>query len=250
MTATPTTTIQPSDKLGDLVNTYPQLTPTLDRMQLDYCCGGQRSLGEACGAAGLDVGETIKTLGAVAAESPAASSSLLDLAQAPMSAVADHIEQTHHAYLRDALPRLSELAERVRDVHGERHPELIEVSNSFALLRADLEPHLDREEQILFPLVREIDAALRSGTSANGELENPVSVLEDDHDQVGALLARLRDLTNDFTAPDDGCASYRALYDGLRRLTDDTHLHVHKENNILFPAAVEREHQLMEQLGV
>ena len=169
MTATPTTTIQPSDKLGDLVNTHPQLTPTLDRMQLDYCCGGHRSLGEACGTAGLDIGATIETLEAVAAESPAVPSSLQDLAQAPPSAVADHIEQTHHAYLRDELPRLSELAERVRDVHGKRHPELIDVNDCFALLRADLEPHLDREEQILFPLVREIEAALRSGTSTNGE---------------------------------------------------------------------------------
>lgn len=244
-----TATIQPSDKLGDLVTTYPQLTPTLHRMQLDYCCGGQRSLAEACGEAGLDVSETVDTLQITAAESPPAASSLQDLAHLTPAAVADHVEQTHHTYLRDELPRLSELAQRVLTAHGERHPELTDVRGTFAALRADLEPHLDREEQILFPLVREIDAALRSGDPASGELTNSVSVLEDDHEKVGALLARLRELTDDFTAPADGCASYRALYEGLNRLTDDTHLHVHKENNILFPAAGERERQLRARIG-
>ena len=142
------------------------------------------------------------------------------------------------------MPRLGELAEKVVDVHGDRHPELLDVRDTFMLLRSDLEPHLDREEQILFPLVREIDDASRPGPSVNAELQIPVGVLEDDHERVGALLARLRALTDDFIAPADGCASFRALYDGLHRLTDDTHLHVHKENNILFPAAIERERQV------
>lgn len=248
MTANPSRTIQPSNKLGDLVNMYPQLTPALESMRLDYCCGGHRSLAEACGQAGLDVGEAVDTLQSMASEAPAASSSLLALARATPSALADHIVQTHHTYLRGELPRLTELAERVVTVHGERHPELADVRDTFAALRADLEPHLDREEQIVFPLVREIDTALRSGNSVNGAFENPVSVLQDDHEHVGALLAQLRELTSDFTAPADGCASYRALYEALHRLTDDTHLHVHKENNILFPAVVERERQLRERI--
>ena len=248
MTAIPSPTIRASNKLGDLVNSFPQLTPTLERLQLDYCCGGHRSLGEACEEVGLDVGEAIDALERSAAEAPPASTSLQDLVHAPPSVLADHIVQTHHMYLRDELPRLGELVEQVVTVHGERHPELVDVRDTFALLQADLEPHLDREEQILFPLIREIDAALRSGRSANGELKNPVSVLEHDHEQVGALLARLRELTNDFTTPADGCASYRELCDGLHRLADDTHLHVHMENNVLFPAAVEHERQLKEQI--
>ncbi len=249
MTATPTPTIQPSNKLGDLVNRFPQLTPTLDRMQLDYCCGGHRSLAEACTAAGLDVGEAVDALRASASEPTDGLASMQQLVNMPPSELADHIVQTHHVYLRAELPRLNDLAARVMNVHGERHPELIDVRNTVTLLRDDLEPHLDREEQILFPLIREIDLAMRSGNSANGELENPVSVLEDDHEHVGALLAQLRALTNDFTTPGDGCTSYRALYDGLRKLTDDTHLHVHTENNILFPAAAERERELKAQIN-
>jgi regulator of cell morphogenesis and NO signaling len=218
-------------------------------MQLDYCCNGHRSLAEACDEAGIDVGGAIDTLQTSAAESSAAASSLQDLVQATPTALVDHIVQTHHTYLRGELPRLSDLAERVMTVHGDRHPELADVRDTFEVLRADLEPHLDREEQILFPLVREIDAALHSDNAANGELENAVSVLEDDHEQVGDLLARLRELTNSFTTPADGCASYRSLYDGLHRLADDTHLHVHKENNILFPAAIDRERELRERIG-
>jgi regulator of cell morphogenesis and NO signaling len=244
MTETSSPTIQASTKLGDLVNDHPQLAPALERMQLDYCCGGQRTLAAACAEADIDVGEAVDTLARTALAAPTSTSTLPDLVNLTPSALADHIEQTHHAYLRGELPRLAELAERVLAVHGDRHPELAEVQDAFEVLRADLQPHLVREEQILFPLIREIDAALRADGWVNGEVKNPVGVLQDDHEQVGALLARLHELTNSFTTPEDGCASYRALCDGLRRLADDTHLHVHKENNILFPAAIEHERRL------
>lgn len=245
----PREAILPSTALGDLVNDHPHLIATLEELQLDYCCGGHRSLGVACGEAGIEVDAAIAALGRSVASpaSPPRSDGLRDLVDGTLSSITDHIEQTHHAYLRDELPRLTELAERVVTVHGERHPELAAVRDTLAALRADLEPHLDREEQILFPLVREIDAAWRGGPSANGELRNPVAVLHDDHEQVGELLGRLRDLTDAFTPPPDGCASYRALYDGLHALADDTHLHVHKENNILFPAAIDRERRLRER---
>ena len=144
MTATPTPTIQPSNKLGDLVNRFPQLTPTLDRMQLDYCCGGHRSLAEACTAAGLDIGEAVDALRASASEPTDGLASMQQLVNMPPSELADHIVQTHHVYLRAELPRLNDLAARVMNVHGERHPELIDVRNTVTLLRDDLEPHLDR----------------------------------------------------------------------------------------------------------
>jgi regulator of cell morphogenesis and NO signaling len=244
MTQTSSPTIQPSTRLGDLVNKHPHLAPVLERMQLDYCCGGQRTLAAACAEADIDVGEAVDTLARTALSAPSAASTLPDLVNLTPSALADHIEHTHHAYLRGELPRLAELTERVLAVHGDRHPELADVRDSFEALRADLQPHLAREEQILFPLIREIDAALRADGWVNGELKNPVSVLQDDHEEVGALLARLHELTNAYTTPEDGCASYRALYEGLGRLAADTHLHVHKENNILFPAAIEHERRL------
>lgn len=237
-------TVSPSIRLGDLVNDRPHLAPVLERIGLDYCCGGQRTLAAACEEAGIDLAATIDTLAHSDETAPPAASALTDLVGLEPSAIADHIEHTHHATLRAELPRLSELAEKVVTVHGGHHPELVDVRDTLEALRADIEPHLEREEQILFPLIREIDAALRSGREVNGNLKNPVSVLEDDHEQVGALLARLRELTTDYTTPDDGCASYRALYDGLHALADDTHLHVHTENNLLFPAATDAERRL------
>lgn len=169
---------------------------------------------------------------------------LPELMELSPSAFVDHIEQTHHAYLRGQLPRLRDLAERVLAADGDRHPELADVCDTFAALRTELEPHLDREQHIVFPFLREIDRAVRCGGQANGELQNPLTVLRDDHEHVGALLARLRDLTNVFTPATDGDASYRAFYDGLRDLADDIELQVHKEDDILFPVAFEQEREL------
>ena len=236
-------TIQPADRLGDLVAANPVLAPVLDHLRIDYCCGGDRNLGDACAEAGLDVAETVDTLRRAATPTPGAEQELVVTDLTP-SALVDHIEATHHAYLRRELPRIAELAERVLSVHGEHHPELAEVHDTFHALRLDLEPHLDREELIVFPLIREIDAALRSERPVQGTLDNSVTVLRDDHENVGALMAQLSLLTDTFTAPADGCASYRAFYDGLRALVADTHVHVHKENNILFPAATENEQRL------
>jgi regulator of cell morphogenesis and NO signaling len=150
----------------------------------------------------------------------------------------DHLEATHHAYLHAEMPRLHALAEKVADVHGDRHPELLAVLDTYAELRTDLEPHLAKEEQILFPMIRELVTSPVPPRFHCGSLRNPISVMLAEHDRAGALLARLRSLTNGFEVPADGCASYRALHDGLAQLEADTHLHVHKENNLLFPAVV------------
>ena len=237
-------TIRPADRLGDLVAEHPHLAPVLERWQIDYCCGGDRSLGDACEEAAVKPGDVVDALRAAVTSPPDATSTEATVTDLTPSELADHIERTHHAFLRRELPRLAELADRVLAVHGDRHPELAEVHDTFEALRLDLEPHLAREEQILFPFIREIDNALRSDRTVDGALANPVTVLRDDHEHVGALMARLSRQTDAFTTPADGCASYRALYDGLGALVADTHVHVHKENNILFPAAIDRERRL------
>ncbi len=150
----------------------------------------------------------------------------------------DHLEATHHAYLHAELPRLDALADKVTGVHGERHPELHEVQATVRALRTDLEPHLTKEERVLFPMIRELATASTPPTFHCGSLENPISVMVVEHDRVGELLSTLRAQTDGYRTPADGCASYRALYDGLAELETDTHLHVHKENNLLFPAVV------------
>jgi regulator of cell morphogenesis and NO signaling len=144
-------------------------------------------------------------------------------------------------YLGDALPRLEALLSRVIDAHGERHPELHDVRATFLELRHDLEPHLLKEEQILFPMIRQLFGSQEVPTFHCGSLQNPIGIMCLEHDTVGELLARLRTQTSLYTTPGDGCASYRALYEGLAELEADTHLHIHKENNVLFPAVAAEE---------
>lgn len=221
-----------AQSLGELVVEHPDLIRPFERLGLDYCCGGQRSLAEACRDAGLDPDEVLAVLAhALAPAHPA------DYSQLGPVELVDHIEDLHHTYLKDELPRLSMLAEKVAGVHGDRHPELVEVDATYAELRAELEPHLMKEERVLFPMVREL-AADPTARFHCGSVRNPISVMLGEHDRAGSLLARLRHLTGGFEAPDDACASYQALYRGLAELEADTHLHIHKENNLLFPAVV------------
>ena len=230
--------------LASLVTQRPELAPRLDALGLDFCCGGDRRLAEAVAQAGLDLDQTIVELQAVRA--PAASIGVQGGSwnTLGMTELVDHLESTHHAYLGDVLGRLDALADKVAGVHGERHPELADVLATFRELRADLEPHLIKEEQVLFPMIRQLDGADERLSFHCGTLGNPIAVMASEHDRVGELLARLRALTDAYTVPADGCASYQLLYTGLAELEADTHLHVHKENNLLFPAAITAEQRL------
>ncbi|MDH3300683.1 MAG: iron-sulfur cluster repair di-iron protein [Acidimicrobiia bacterium] len=219
--------------LSELVTRRPDVAPVLEALGLDYCCGGTRSLTEACADAGLDVDEVVTRL---SEESPADAPA--DWASLGPAELVDHIEHIHHSYLGHALPRLSELLSRVIDAHAERHPELHDVRATFEELRRDLEPHLEKEEEILFPMIRELHATQGESRFHSGSLQAPIGVMRLEHDRAGELLARLRAQTSAYTPPSDGCASYQALYTGLAELEADTHLHIHKENNLLFPAVV------------
>lgn len=155
----------------------------------------------------------------------------------------DHLEATHHRYLWDEMPRVTALVDKIVAVHGERHPELVEVASCFAQVRADLEPHMLKEERMLFPMIRELAAATEVPTFPCGSLQNPISVMLVEHDAVGDLLAELHRLTGGYALPADGCASYKACFAAMADLEADTHLHIHKENNVLFPMVVQLEAQ-------
>jgi regulator of cell morphogenesis and NO signaling len=232
-----TTTIDPTTTLGDLVTAHPRLARELERRGLDYCCGGRKTLDEASRAAGLDPGTVAGELAAATVEedpAPWATMGVTDLV--------DHIVDVHHRFLWDELPRAEALAEKIAGVHGGRHPELAEVHRLTSELRADLEQHLLKEEQVLFPRIHEL--ATTGATSFHcGSLATPISVMLVEHDRAGDLLASLRAVTGGYAVPSDGCASYQACYDSLAQIEADTHLHVHKENNLLFPAVVRLEDQ-------
>ena len=213
----------------------------LDGFGLDYCCGGRQALGEACQERGVDPAVVLGALDAIAA-----SAATGDRAWATMgpAELVDHLEATHHVWLRGSLERAVPLAAKVANVHGERHPELVQVQLVVGELSADLLPHLVKEERVLFPMIRELAAADEAPTFHCGSLQHPIRVMGMEHDRAGELLADLRALTGGYEPPADACASYRMLYEELDALEADTHLHVHKENNLLFPAVVALEERL------
>lgn len=229
-------TIDVSTTLAAAVDAFPALAREFERRGLDYCCGGGRTLGEACEQIGLDPEATIADMSSATAATDAA-------AWTSMSAdeLVDHLEATHHRYLWDEMPRVAALVEKILGVHGERHPELNDVAECFGRVCADLGPHMLKEERMLFPMIRELATSAEAPSFHCGSLRNPISVMLSEHDAVGDLLATLRQLTDGYTPPADGCGSYVACYAALAELEADTHLHIHKENNVLFPLVVRLE---------
>ncbi|WP_291272330.1 iron-sulfur cluster repair di-iron protein [Geothrix sp.] len=226
-------------KVGELVMARPETMRYFERLGIDYCCGGHRSLAEACQLAHQDPEEVLKGLATV--EIPTAGvPSLRDWTHAPLGDLIQHIVVTHHDYLREEMPRLEMLLEKVLRAHGERHPELERVGQLYRALVADLMPHMMKEEQILFPFIRQMEQG-QTGSSCFGSVQSPIRVMEMEHEAVGALLTELRDLTGAYTTPADGCATFRALYDGLETMERDLHLHIYLENQILHPRATAME---------
>ncbi len=232
-------TIDPIMTLGALVNEHPEMAREFERRGLDYCCGGGQTLADACAGKGLDPAVIALELAVAAAEGHASEWSTMGAAE-----LVDHLEVTHHRYLWDEMPRLSALVAKVVSVHGERHPELHAAAACYAALRADLEPHLLKEERVLFPMIRELAVADAMPSFHCGALQNPISMMLREHDAVGGLLVQLRRLTSDYQSPADGCASYVACFAAFADLEADTHLHIHKENNLLFPLVVRIESEL------
>lgn len=206
---------------------------------IDYCCGGQRPLEQACREKGLDPAVILAELDAARAEPSAGR----DWTGAKLRDLIEHILRTHHDYLKRELPRLSERMATVRRVYAERYPDLVNpLASLLAALRDELEMHLRKEEMILFPFVQRAEAAADAGQPPTpppfGSFANPIAVMEDEHESAGRALAGMRELTNGYLAPADACNTFRALYAGLEELERDLHMHIHLENNVLFPRAM------------
>jgi regulator of cell morphogenesis and NO signaling len=227
--------------LGQLVTERPSRATFFERKGLDYCCGGNRSFRDACARHGLQPGTVLGELAewdrrAVGESDP-------DWSLAPLRVLCDHIEDTHHGYLREAVPNLALMLEKVFRAHGEAHPELAELRRVFAAFWGELDCHMRKEEQILFPWCR----ALTEGPTPPAPrlpacgVQSPIAVLVQEHEAAGDELAAMRALTRGYVPPDDACATYRGLLAGLAELEADMHRHIHKENNILFPRTIEAE---------
>lgn len=220
--------------VGELVTERPSRSRVFAQHGIDYCCGGGKSLASACASKGLAVEKLIAEL--EAAEAPAPGEPVF--AQMSLTELTEHLVATHHAYLRAELPRLREMVHKVARVHAEKDARLPQLAPVFDALYMDLMPHLDKEEMILFPAIRDMEAGREKG-NCFGHISGPISVMESDHEQVGQLLARMRELCDDYVVPAEACNTWRAMLDGLQELEADTHQHVHLENNLLHKRAIE-----------
>jgi regulator of cell morphogenesis and NO signaling len=224
--------------VGELVAEKPGLATVFEKMGIDYCCGGKVTLEEACTRQGLDPRNVAELL--AASETPA-DTLFPDCASMSLVQLTDHILATHHAYLKIELPRLTQLLARTVDAHGAKDPRLLELQQAYAGFCDEIGSHMMKEERILFPVIQNLETAGSSFVSHCGSVANPIRVMEMEHESAGEALELMKKLTNGHTAPESACNTWRALCSGLAQLERDTHAHIHKENNILFPRALEAE---------
>ena len=240
------TTAQINERtVGELAVEMPISIRVFEAWKIDYCCGGRTPLPEAVAAAGKTVEAFVAALDTLATIPDAASH---DWKAESLSSMATKIVKTYHDYTREELQTVTPLAEKVLSVHGERRPELATVVSLIHELTGDMVPHMLKEEQVLFPYVEQMEEA-RDGqreapTPFFGTVKNPVRMMMVEHDRVGELLAQLRSTTGGYRPPESACFSYRELYRRLTELELRTHEHIHIENNLYFPRAVELEDQL------
>lgn len=237
-------TIDPEVGVGELVARVPRVARVLERYGIDYCCGGKATLRAACAERGLDLQAVRGELNEAERAAPARDEE--SFANAPLGVVIQHILDAYHAPLRAELPRIAGLMTKVRAAHERMHPELLgRLNELFHELRSDLLPHLEREERVLFPYVLRLVETSGSGFEPRrppfGTLANPVEVMERDHESVAKCLKAIRQVTQDFTPPEGACATFRSLYAALMDLERDLVRHIHLENNVLQPRALELE---------
>jgi regulator of cell morphogenesis and NO signaling len=236
-----------SKTIGELVVSDYRKAEVFRKFGLDFCCGGKRTVKEACEKKGINPELVEAELKAV--EQTGNGNRHLDFNSWDLDFLADYIINTHHKYVRESIPMLDELSQKVARVHGDRHPELIEIEKHYREVSEELTMHMQKEEYILFPFIKKLALAKKNGETPEapgfGTIENPIRMMEAEHVSAGENLEAARQLSNNYTLPEDACNSYRILFAKLDEFERDLHDHVHLENNILFPKAIQLEKELL-----
>jgi regulator of cell morphogenesis and NO signaling len=227
------TTITIETTIGEIVRARPASSRIFENLGIDYCCGGKRPLVQACQAKGLDAPTVLTML--LAINQPASGVQLNPNAMT-LTELCTHIQQVHHAYLREELPRLDLMTRKVLAVHGAHEPRLRELRSSFETFHATMTAHTDEEDERVFPAIRQLEAG--ADAEERLALADALEKLEREHDSAGAALEQFKALTDSYTPPDWACNTFRALYAALAHLEQDMHQHVSKENSVLFPKAL------------
>ena len=224
--------------LAQIVTTNHKAAAIFEKYHLDFCCKGKRSLQQACVENELPVAEVIDALTKTNDQYPAISS---NYDRYSLTELVNHIEATHHQYVKKEMPAIIQYLQKVAAKHGDRHPEMIKVLEIFTAVKEEMDQHMQKEEVILFKRIKEIEEQVAEGQLIHLDstyLLAPIQVMEQEHDETGAMLDEIRKLTNDYTPPTDACTTYHLCFSLLQAFEIDLHMHVHLENHILFPKAI------------
>ncbi len=222
-------------------------TRVFEKLGIDYCCGGNLPLEQACQKAGIPLDTVLDSL-EMEEETARSARQVHDWQSEPLSDLIAHIKNTHHKYTREETVRLATLLQKVCSVHGKNHSELFQIQSIFGGLAQELTMHMMKEEMVLFPYILRMEEAVIQKEpvlpAPFGTIENPIAMMEHEHDSAGRALRTIRTASNDFAVPADACVSYQTLYKALAAFEADLHQHIHLENNILFPraSAMEKAH--------
>ncbi|MBK5271761.1 MAG: iron-sulfur cluster repair di-iron protein [Bacteroidia bacterium] len=226
--------------LAQIVNANHQAANVFEKYDLDFCCKGKRTLEAACAETKLQTEQIITELEKTGKGNSNAAE--IDFNEMPLTQLAEYIVMTHHSYVKNEMPAIMGYLQKVASKHGERHPEMLKVFQLFTAVKEEMEQHMQKEELVLFPRIKEISKQIAEGQEIiikNTYLLSPINMMEQEHDHAGSMLAEIRKLTNEYTPPKDACTTYRLSFAALKAFELDLHQHVHLENNILFPKALQ-----------
>ena len=231
--------------IGELVAQDYRTASVFKKYGIDFCCQGNRTIQDACVKKNIDTKSVLSDLSGVVQEQSQAAT---DYKSWPLDLLADYIEKKHHRYVEQKTLEIKPYLDKICKVHGEHHPELFEIQQHFNATAGELAAHMKKEEFILFPFVRKMAKAKQEGLKIDaphfGKVENPIQMMMDEHSAEGDRFSKIEGLSNNYTPPQDACNTYRVTYALLKEFEQDLHLHIHLENNILFPKSIELEKEL------
>ena len=234
-------------KIGEIVADNYQAADVFSKYGLDFCCGGNKSVRDACNEKALDENRIEQDLKVILASKQ---DEMINFKEWPLDLLIDYIEKKHHRYVEENIPVIRLYLHKVVEVHGHNHPELEEVANLFLVCSGNLAQHMKKEELMLFPFIKKMLKVKNDGESLGmppfGSVKNPVAMMFQEHDDEGERLRQIAKLTNNYTPPEDACNTYRVTLAKLEEFENDLHKHIHLENNILFPRAIALEQELVQ----
>lgn len=227
--------------IGELVAEDYKTAAVFKKYGIDFCCQGNRTIQEACDKKSIDSMKVIEDLEAVRTRTHAPDT---DYKSWSLDKLADHIQVKHHGYVEAAIGQLKPYVDKICRVHGDRHPELVELQKEFYASAGELTTHMKKEEFVLFPYIKNMVRNHKASSPQFATVENPIAAMMMEHDVEGSRFRKIAELTDNYTPPQDACNTYMVTFALLKEFEEDLHLHIHLENNILFPKSLEMEKQL------